>query len=70
MIMKRIIIAAIVLVQFSCHSKDQNVTNDSKNNNEVGVQNGNGGIADTTNAINLSTHKKDSIPSHADSLKK
>ena len=52
---------------YSCSSNEKKTTEDSKNQNEVGVQNNNGGIPDTTNAINLSTHKKDAL--HKDSVK-
>jgi hypothetical protein len=60
--MKKVVIMSIITsVIFSCSSNDKkSTTNDSKNNNEVGVPNVNGNIPDTTNAINLSTHKKDS----------
>ena len=60
-----VIIAASALV-FSCSSKEEETTEGTKN--EAGVQNVNGNIPDTTNAIDLSTSKKDS--SSADSIKK
>ena len=58
--MKTICIALLTLVIFSCSSNDKKTTED-KSKNEVGVQNDNGGVPDTTNAINLSTHKKDTV---------
>jgi hypothetical protein len=60
--MKKIFVATtIVSLFFSCTSSDKkNTTEDSKSQNEVGVSNVNGNLPDTTNAINLSTHKKDS----------
>ncbi len=68
--MKKIIfIIALSTGIFSCSSKDKKTTEDSKSQNEAGVQNVNGNIPDTTNAINLSTHKKDTTQSK-DSLKK
>ena len=67
--MKKLFIALIAFLLFSCQSKEK-TTDDSKNKNEVGVQNANGGIPDTTNAINLSTHKKDSTSSAKDSINK
>lgn len=67
--MKKILIAASTLLIFSCTSSDKKTMEDSQHNNEVGVQNPNGIIPDTTNAINLSTHKKDTVPSK-DSLQR
>lgn len=67
--MKKIFIAALSLTIFSCNSSDKKTTEDAKNNNEVGVQNPNGNIPDTTNAINLSTHKKDTTMNPKDSSK-
>lgn len=60
--MKKVVFMSIITsIIFSCSSNDKKTTtNDSKNNNQVGVPNVNGNIPDTTNAINLSTHKKDS----------
>jgi hypothetical protein len=59
--MKKVVFMSLITsVIFSCSSNDKKTTTDSKNNNEVGVPNVNGNIPDTTNAINLSTHKKDS----------
>ena len=65
--MKRllIIIAASAFI-YSCSSKEEETTGETKT--EAGVQNVNGNIADTTNAINLSTSKDSS--STDDSLKK
>lgn len=65
---KIILIITISAGIFSCSSDDKKVTDD-KSKNEAGVQNDNGGIPDTTNAINLSTHKKDSAQTK-DSVKK
>ena len=67
--MKKIFIVTIVSVLFSCNSNDKKTTEDTKSKNEVGVQNENGGIPDTTNAINLSTHKKDTTMKSKDSLR-
>jgi len=64
---KIIIILALLPVIFSCGSNDTKTTEDSKN--QVGVQNVNGNIPDTTNAINLSNEKKDTVQLK-DSLKK
>ena len=60
-----IIIAASAFI-FSCSSKEEESTEETKN--EVGVQNVNGNIPDTTNSIDLSTSKTDSVTT--DSLKK
>ncbi len=54
---------------YSCSSNDKKTNEDSKTKNEVGVQNDNGGIPDTTNAINLSTHKKDTTQKSKDTMK-
>lgn len=50
---------AIVIFLNSCSSDKSKTTETSKSNMEVGVQNANGNMPDTTNAINLSTQKKD-----------
>ena len=67
--MKKIFIAVLALMIFSCSSNDKKTTED-KSNNEAGVQSDNGGIPDTTNAINLSTHKKVTVQNGKDSAKK
>ncbi|GAC1381012.1 MAG: hypothetical protein NVSMB45_05110 [Ginsengibacter sp.] len=55
-----ILLFALLLGLYSC-SPDKTKTNENtKSNMEVGVQNANGNMPDTTNAINLSTQKKDS----------
>lgn len=61
-----VIIAASAFI-FSCASKEEETTEETTN--KAGVQNVNGNIPDTTNAIDLSTTKKDSAQS-ADSIKK
>ncbi|HUS02993.1 MAG TPA: hypothetical protein VMY77_14745 [Chitinophagaceae bacterium] len=61
-----VVIAAAAFI-FSCASKDDKTTEETKN--EAGVQNVNGNIPDTTNAIDLSTSKKDTLLG-GDSLKK
>ena len=67
--MKKNFVVVVILGMLSCHSSN-NKTEDSKTKNEAGVQNVNGNIADTTNAINLSTHKKDTTRVPSDSLKR
>ena len=54
----KIIIALSALIIFSCNSNDKTTT-DTSDQNQVGVPNTDGVLPDTTNAINLSTHKKD-----------
>lgn len=49
-----VIIAASALIS-SCASKEEETTGET--NNEAGVQNVNGNIPDTTNAIDLSTSR-------------
>ncbi len=69
-------ILCIILFFFSCNSadkkKDESIKTDSKSESAVGVQNVNGNIPDTTNTINIGTHKpnegSDSLSK--DSLKK
>ena len=51
-----------------CKSNDKKAV-DKKTDNQAGVENVNGNIPDTSNAINLDTHKKDSSGTHADSAK-
>jgi hypothetical protein len=69
--MKKIACIALSVVIFSCASKDEKTTGTTTDSakNEAGVQNVNGNIPDTTNAINLSTEKKDTLQS-PDSIKK
>ena len=66
--MKKIIVLVFATIIFSCNSNNKKANENTKTNNEVGVQNENGGIPDTTNAINLSTHKKDTLQKR-DSIK-
>ncbi len=67
--MKKIFIAAIALTLFSCKT-NETTTEDTKNSNQVGVPNVNGNIPDTTNAINLSTQKKDTTAPSKDSMRR
>jgi hypothetical protein len=68
--MKRmIIIIGLVSVISGCNSSDKKKTDSTKSDSEVGVQNANGNIPDTTNAMKLSTDKKDSAARHKDSAK-
>ncbi len=68
--MKKIVfILAWSPVFFSCTSNSKKINESSGTTNQTGVQNVNGNIPDTTNAINLSTHKKDTIHSIKDSSK-
>ena len=62
---------AIVLISFinGCNSGEKKDVEKAGTNNQVGVPNVNGNIPDTTNAINLSTHKKDSAVKNTDSVK-
>jgi uncharacterized lipoprotein YajG len=61
-----VIVAASALI-FSCSSKEEDTTEETSN--PAGIQNVNGNIPDTTNSIDLSTSKKDSVVA-GDSLKK
>lgn len=56
-----ILLFAVLLGLYSCSADKTKTNENSKTNMEVGVQNANGNMPDTTNAINLSTQKKDSI---------
>ena len=68
--MKRMmLIIGLISVILGCNSNDKKKTDDTKTDIQVGVQNVNGNIPDTTNAINLSNHKKDSTGMNADSVK-
>lgn len=59
--MKNIILVLLTIFSFySCSSNSSKTTDESKSKMEVGVENVNGNIPDTTNAIDLNTHKKDS----------
>ena len=64
---KTLIMIALSQVMYSCSSNEKKTTDANKN--EVGVQNNNGGIPDTTNTINLSTHKKDTAQKSKDTVK-
>ena len=65
---KTLIMIALSQVMYNCSSNEKKTTEDA-NKNEVGVQNNNGGIPDTTNTINLSTHKKDTAQKFKDKMK-
>ena len=69
--MKKILFLALSAMIFSCASKEEKTTGEKADStkNEAGVQNVNGNIPDTTNAINLSTNKKDTLQS-PDTIKK
>ena len=68
--MKRmIIIIGLVSVILGCNSGDEKKTDETKTDSQVGVQNVNGNIPDTTNAIKLSTDKNDSAGMRKDSAK-
>lgn len=67
--MKRIILViSLISVICSCNSGKKKADG-TKSDTEVGVENANGNIPDTTNAIKLSTDKKDSAGAHKDSVK-
>lgn len=63
--MKKILFVVCTVVIFSCSSKEEETTEETKN--PAGIQNVNGNIPDTTNSIDLSTEKKDTVLSR-DSL--
>jgi hypothetical protein len=68
--MKRMmLIIGLVSVVWGCNSNDKKKTDDTKTDIQVGVQNVNGNIPDTTNVMKLSTHKKDSTGMGTDSVK-
>ena len=57
--MKRMVLIIVLVSLISgCNSSDKKKTDETKTDNQVGVQNVNGNIPDTTNAINLSTQKR------------
>lgn len=73
--MKRMmLIIGLVSFIWGCNSSDEKKTDEkkateTKTDNQVGVQNVNGNVPDTTNAIKLSTDKNDSAGMRPDSLK-
>ena len=68
--MKRMmLIVGLVSAIVGCNSGDKKKTEDTKTDSQVGVQNANGNIPDTTNAIKLSTDVKDSSKMGKDSVK-
>jgi hypothetical protein len=67
--MKRMmLIIGLVSLILGCNSSDKKKADETKTDIQVGVQNVNGNIPDTTNAINLSTQKKDSAGMPKDSV--
>ncbi len=67
--MKTILLIAGIVITFSaCNSKDKEKKEDTKTNHEVGVQNVNGNIPDTSNAIEL-THQLDTLGKGSESAK-
>jgi hypothetical protein len=66
---KYLLIITFITLVYSCNNSDKTTTEETQNKNEVGVQNVNGNIPDTTNAIDLSTNKKDTTMNSKDSLK-
>ncbi len=66
---KYLLIITFITLVYSCNNSDKTTTEETQNKNEVGVQNVNGNIPDTTNSIDLSTHKKDTTMNSKDSLK-
>lgn len=63
------LIIGCVAVISGCNSSDKKKMEDTKTDSQVGVQNANGNIPDTTNAIKLSTDVKDSTKMGKDSVK-
>ncbi len=59
--MKNIVIIAMVFCFASACNSNKKKTEEVKTNTEVGIPNVNGNIPDTTNAIDITTHKKDTI---------
>jgi len=66
---KMMLIIGCVAVISGCNSSDKKKTEDTKTDSQVGVQNANGNIPDTTNAIKLSTDVKESGKMSKDSVK-
>ncbi len=68
--MKKIMFVVVMAyVVWGCNSDDKKKADEIKTYNQTGVQNVNGNISDTTNAIDLSTHKKDTTGIRADPVK-
>jgi len=63
---KILLVIAISVVLFSCASKEEETTEGTTS--PAGIQSVNGNIPDTTNSIDLSTQKQDTVQSK-DSLK-
>ena len=59
----------LVALMVGCNSSDKKKTDDTKSDGQVGVQNANGNVPDTINAIKLSTDVKDSSSMGKDSVK-
>ncbi len=66
---KYLLIITFITLVYSCNNSDKTTTEETQNKNEVGVPNVNGNIPDTTNSIDISTHKKDTTMNSKDSLK-
>lgn len=65
--MKKILFVGLSIVIFGCATKEEETTEQTQS--PAGIQNVNGNIPDTTNSIDLSTEKKDTVQSN-DSLRK
>ncbi len=59
---------AVAVLMLGCASGDKKA-DETKTDSHVGVQNANGNVPDTTNAIKLSTDTKDSSAAAKDSIK-
>lgn len=57
--MKKILLIAVSAFIFGCASKEEETTEETTS--PAGIQNVNGNIPDTTNSIDLSTTKKDTV---------
>ena len=62
-------VVVMVYVVWGCNSNGKKKADEIKTYNQTGVPNVNGNIPDTTNAIDLSTHKKDTTGKPAESVK-
>jgi hypothetical protein len=66
---KMLFLIAMIAVIEGCSSGGSKKPADVNTPNEAGVENANGNIPDTSNAIDLNTHKKDPAGASHDSLK-
>ncbi len=68
--MKKILVICSLVVMIACHSNGSSKIDNKKLDNDANVQNVNGNIPDTTNSVDINSHKKDASDTVKDSSNK